>query len=551
MKRTVLLSILIISTLIQIINAQEGLTSCGTPETQPASIPESEKHHCFTVDDIQSNCTKLWLKINIHFFVEDNCEGSIFPGGVQYIPIEEAYKTAEDMINRANIELAENYKQWNQVEWGIMNDKPAQCVPFRYALSGVYIHCNTAGMNTGGTTANLNNFFQPTFGVNTDTEFNAYFVLHPSASGAANDIPGNAFSTSNFSTSVFNHEMGHVLRLRHSWVDDDVDDTPLIHFMYDYNCDGDLNDMFPSPGVGFEIQRRQCFFYFLDDPDRSIDYDGDGTIDFDDYCNIPDTSCARYPCCNWIFINNNIMAYSSYNECCAAYTEGQITRILENLSTDTYCNYIESISADICPPPISNIHILPNESVDDDCAYCFQIGASMHDDYYKLDFYTTSGALQHSTGWRTGPAGRYCISRSVKYATQYNHGFLPGVQYRAVLTTENDCGEEAEESITFLLPQLPAHGCLADPPRDITIKNLYPNPFTENINLEYETTRGGNLNAWLIPDGAGSDILLDTEYVSGSHIATRTYNTQNVPDGTYYLVLDFDGFVIGSIVIKI
>lgn len=32
-----------------------------------------------------------------------------------------------------------------------------------------------ARMNTGGTTANLNNFFQPTFGVNTDITW--YLIL--------------------------------------------------------------------------------------------------------------------------------------------------------------------------------------------------------------------------------------------------------------------------------------------------------------------------------------------------------------------------------------
>lgn len=139
----------------------------------------------------------------------------------------------------------------------------------------------------------------------------------------------------------------------------------------------------------------------------------------------------------------------------------------------------------------------------------------------------------------------------MKYATQYNHGFQTGIQYTAVLTTENDCGEESAESFNFILPQLPSHGCQVSPPRDLEIKSLYPNPFIEIVNLEYKTERSGNLSAWLIPDNYGSDILLDVEYVNGSGTFTKSYSTQNVPRGVYYLVLDLDGTVIGSTVIKI
>ena len=58
----------------------EGLFSCETiqPAT-PASYSPEQLNQCFTVSEVQSNCAKVWIRINFHFFVDDNCEGSIDP----------------------------------------------------------------------------------------------------------------------------------------------------------------------------------------------------------------------------------------------------------------------------------------------------------------------------------------------------------------------------------------------------------------------------------------------------------------------------------------
>lgn len=149
MKRTVTLALAAI--LSMPLSIAQGGINCGTPEVAALEIPQSEMNHCFDVSEVQSSCAKIWLRVNVHFFVPDDCEGSIYPGGHEQIPIEDAYLTAEDLINRCNLELEENYIQWNQIPfWGINEEKPAQCVPFRYALSGVYVHCDTDGMNTSG-----------------------------------------------------------------------------------------------------------------------------------------------------------------------------------------------------------------------------------------------------------------------------------------------------------------------------------------------------------------------------------------------------------------
>ncbi|MCO6493898.1 MAG: hypothetical protein J5I98_36095, partial [Phaeodactylibacter sp.] len=226
------------------ISFYEGIRACGVTEETPSYAPESAPNFCFDVDEIQESCIKVWIRINLHFFLDDNCEGTLDPLGIQNIPGDDAYELAEDIIKRANDALENNRVQWVQIPlWNIQPEdkKEVQCVPLRYVLSGVYVWCNTMAQDTSGSAVD---WFQINFGQNTDTEYNAFFVeWKPTgsvdANGQANGEPGNAFTAENFGIGVFNHEMGHLLSLRHSFLNDGLDDTPQVGFRYDYNCDGD------------------------------------------------------------------------------------------------------------------------------------------------------------------------------------------------------------------------------------------------------------------------------------------------------------------------
>lgn len=126
---------------------------CGMEEPTSPPVPDTQKNHCFEVDLIQETCTKVWVRINVHFFLDDNCGGTLDPLGLEDIPIEDAYKVAEEWVESANEQLGDLYPQWIQIPlWHSMwndpaNVKPAQCNPIRYALSGVYIHCDTNAKN--------------------------------------------------------------------------------------------------------------------------------------------------------------------------------------------------------------------------------------------------------------------------------------------------------------------------------------------------------------------------------------------------------------------
>lgn len=362
-------------------------------EPTTPSDPLMEKNHCFTVDVVQQTCTKVWVRVNIHFFLDDNCEGTLDPlGNVEY-PIEDAYQLAESIIEEANLQLGDDlYQQWVQIPlWGITTVKPKQCVPVRYALSGVYIHCDEAARTHNGYYVD---WFRNNFAVNTDTEFNAFFVESTTGtvSGIADGVPGRSMTAETFSRGLFNHEMGHVLDLHHAqWPSDDCDDTPPVNYQIDYNCDGDTDDDWTSTGgldEGFTFIGLWCHpgaggcNDLVFDP---IDYDGDGIIDYQDPCDpaLIASGCLPEPGCLWDYYSNNIMQSSSgYVHCCGAITENQITRMLNQLSTPDGCEYIEVITDDICLPPMANIHILPTESVEEDCAFCFQIGASVNDPFF-------------------------------------------------------------------------------------------------------------------------------------------------------------------------
>ncbi|MCB9285894.1 MAG: hypothetical protein H6560_01150 [Lewinellaceae bacterium] len=528
----------------------KGIQACGVTEETPSYAPESEPNFCFDAEEIQESCIKVWIRINLHFFLDDNCEGTLDPLGIQNIPGDDAYELAEDIITRANNALEGNYVQWVQdTLWNIQPEdkQDAQCVPLRYVLSGVYVWCSDTAKNTSGFNYD---FFQSNFGQNTNSEYNAYFVNVPgNANGVANGEPGNAFTAENFGVGVFNHEMGHVLSIRHSFFDDGLDDTSEIGFRYDYNCDGDTDDNFPAPGVGSELAWRQCWDILTStDPiyDRSLDYDGDSMTDYPDLCDMPEP-CMPYPCCSWLYVNNNIMSYSRYTECCAAYTAGQITRILENLSTDTYCEYIEEITDD-CPPPMANIHVLSNEGSLDDCSYCLYLTASMHDDYYQVDFFKSSGAFLYSTGLLSGPANRFCISKAVIPPYGYPHGFQPGETYRAVLKVENYCGDGAEEEITFTFEEVDCD--TEDPVGRITITGKYPNPFSSTLQVDFTTEEAGHLEIWLVPAAGGPDVLTHAEYLASPGTYQRPLSTGQISTGTHYLALCLDGETIAETVIK-
>lgn len=527
--------------------AQEdtGLSSCGNTESF-TEFTSSSTNDCFTVNDVQSNCTKIWVKINMHFFVNDDCSGILNPihPEIDTNTIRTAYQKADDLINWFNSKLENNHEQWNQISlWGINTVQPAQCNPIRYALSGVYVHCNSTARNTSGT--NLP-YFKDNFAVNLSSEFNAFFVEWIGTSGGEASYTNKLFSTEDFSSGIFNHEFGHCGSLGHVFDNDACTDTPRIRFQIDFNCDGDIADEFPL-GLGDEDTWRGCFRHITE---RSpMDYDGDDDVDYADACN-PPQNCLPEPCCKWEYQNNNVMAYSGYTGSDGAFTACQINRMLNTLSGSNYCSYIEQIGGN-CPPPMANIHVFPDESVSEDCSYCFQLMASMNEDKYKVEILTMNDNLIYNHGWTPDDARIFCISRNPKFSSAYMYGLQANTDYKLRLSLISPCETEAVEEYIFRLPALPSGGCLVETAPQYELTGYYPNPFESSLTVEYDTEVAGKMDIFLFPAGSGNEILLSSEYVSQPGSYQEVLNTSAVPTGTYFLALSLDGVIISKTTLKI
>jgi len=144
-----------------VFNTTMGQATCGfVPDTTQSGYPENPAD-CFsplTGADIFEDCTPIYINVNAHVFVDNDCASD-----VQHLPQTtqlEAYGWVENFIEQCNITLANNPDQWH------LNAPPA-CLPIRYVLNGVYMHCKTASswLNIG-----------TGYHVNSGSEVNVYFT---------------------------------------------------------------------------------------------------------------------------------------------------------------------------------------------------------------------------------------------------------------------------------------------------------------------------------------------------------------------------------------
>lgn len=548
------------------------------PDNEVIDTSESLLHHCFDVDYIYDNCVEIWININVHFFLDDVENGTIHPDPNIDLDQSEAFRVAEAMINDANDQFINDdvlkngdigRKQWNQAPWGITTATENPCMPFRYLLSGVYIHHsddNTIAnlKNTGVLGPQEINQLNNTYGVNTDAEFNMYFIkVRGGASGQANGIPGNTMIMEIIDDrGLFNHEMGHAFGLFHSHIPDRVGDTPEINYSeYDFNCDGDTDDNFPG-GVGPErtsFNHRQCWVAGGDFEGTIIDYRGDGVDIITEPCNRDITICEQHPCCDWKFGNNNIMSTTSYSKCCGVFTEGQVKRILHQFNNDSnnLCDKVESVGSQ-CPPPSAVIGLLPRYAESEGtCTYCINLEASMNEAYYEIIVTditpgATNGTIVTNTGWLQGEVRNFCISRNKFY--DWMEGYEPDHTYEIQLSVENVCGDEVSSDFTFILP---SEGCDyggVDPidPTDILVIDINPSvKSTGLINIDYELFEAGTVTVYVshIYNGLYATPIEST-MVKPAGQYSNTVDISQWHNGLHFIIVQYENMIITDQFIK-
>jgi hypothetical protein len=384
---------------------------CATPHSPGGQVTPPSSNPCFDVQDVFNNCTKIYIGVNLHFFVPNSCIGNV----QQLTPSQQvqAFTEAEAFINAANNDLANTPQQWPQC--GI---SPQVCVPIRYVLKGVYMHCQSGVSLWNYTT------LQADYSVNASTEINVYVANLPGEpSGIANDVGGTYGGVENLSGGNYNHEIGHMLNLNHVELGDFCSDTDPNNF---YHTWGNMSGI-------------TC--WDLTSSTQDIDND-----------NIPDCQeTPAYPCCTWDNINNNLMTGASKFQ--EALTVQQVKNIMLPNLANQKCAFIEQIGG-TNPPPSAFINQTPEDKVFiDPCGGCLVLRASVNEVRHMLTVYegtSFNAPIVYSTPWLNEPAKDVCYSTDSYRLADIM--LTAGLTYRAVLDVEAQNLTQDTYVYTFVAP---------------------------------------------------------------------------------------------------
>lgn len=415
--------------------AAQADSFCATEETGPQPPPPPPQTDCFNVDSIITDCTPVYVKANFHFFLNDDCGGSLDPNpgntgefwlsdwAYEWPGSAEGYGHAERVIREMN-DLMEN----NQVQ-AHSGATEAPCVPLRFVLGDVLFHCVNDD-RVFGTNFDFTHYNEE-YGSNAPPGMNIYYVWRTDGASGEGNTYGLGLQIASLWSNLTLHEFGHNFTLDHTFVfngNDGCSDTPNESFpgWWDRDCDG-LSD--------YNEQNWPCWETLPATDPWCTGKLCNGTIQYS-------------PCCDEANIYNNFMGYNGSQN---AITACQIRRMLTALGKNFPCDIIAQVGGE-CPPPSPVLGVLPLDLVTEDCSFCLQGNASMNDEDYKLQIFelpvNSTPILFHSTGWEEGPAGKFCFSGA--------HGFLYGMKsntnYQAVLTVKNACDVEKSVTIEFETP---------------------------------------------------------------------------------------------------
>jgi len=440
------------------------------------------------------NCEIFYIKTNVHFFLDDNCEGDLayIPGATINLSPENAFNLAEQMINDANhfydeVNEREN-AQWNQDFHGLpITDH--QCIPVRYVLCGVQVHCDTDAQDIPNLSDNR---ITPYF-TNEDSEINVFVtnLSFQEVSGFAR-LGRNLIAVETIGPGLFNHEAGHAFNLRHTQriAGDGCDDTWGLQWMWDWNGDGN------SDATG-----TACW-------SNSPTFQGQDACDTDIFN-------EEHPCCFWGNQSNNVMTASSSwgpNYQYAAMTTCQMGRILDNIN-QRKCDFLVEGNG-TCPPIKAVIGTLPNTENNQttDCPACFYLTASDNEDQYEVEILNEFGNVLIYTGIIEGTAGKYCINPRIQTSTKkpvWPNGLAAGQTYTIKLTVHNDCNDSHAQLLSFTLPK-PCHPTTISQPGGpggstaIASITISPNPSTSFIQASIDAKETGILRIYGVHNDSNS-----------------------------------------------
>jgi len=473
---------------------------------------------CFEVEGVY----ELYLKVNVHFFVDDECEGDLAaaPYVTSDLDQKKAWIIARQMIDDANnhfITMGENPQslnhQWHTQEHNV-DDSPAHPIPLRYILKDVYVHCDADAHSTPVSASKFSSHL-----VDEDEILNIFVSSITTANGFAfSSVP--LIVVEDFSSGLFNHEVGHILGLPHTH-----GNPTFCNDTWRYNWVWEPCGYASSSG-------NRCWH-------------SDNIFENQNACDV-NIFCEAHPCCEWIAQNNNIMTYSAWagNPVYSALTQCQLGKSMEKLST-ALCDYVEAVNPSC--PPVSAITspILENGS----CNFCIDLRASMGGTAYKLDFYKLPSQNLASTGWIQGSPGKYCWN-TVQHkpgSGAWLNGLQPESEYKMVLSVRNACDEVATYEREIGTPE----DCFTSVDDAVVQVNVIPNPIATNLQIDYEIFNTADVLIYVLNPitGVYANGFID-EGTKNSGIHTVYFTTSTWATGHQYLIFYVNGHVSSIILIK-
>ena len=420
------------------------------------------------------------------------------------------YQRAEDIVAKANEELAQNQKQWRETP-GVSYPATAPPNPLRYVLTGVYFHANDVAFDSAFSTAAIHGAYD----VGGDEVLDVYCINNKYEKWNGQGLGGSSTHkyvflndyfiylrpncrewSKQFSGSSLNHEIGHSLSLSHTWDQTDgCDDTPY----------GYVYDQVTSSGGCLQNQFANCWKY---DP------------------GVP--GCPKKPCDEWPKVSNNIMDYNQYYY--HAYTQCQLVRIHNDLISNgnTYihsCNGCAPSNAffDIRDP----VKVCPEQSTPN----VWLEGQACHNENrYLIEICAVNDAAPDdcvsgywNSGWQSGTVGR------INLATLYN--FSPNRTYRISLEVDNTDCPGSHKYVRLLHTE----SCDVPVPPCCIGLSVAPNPFSSELTIYWEAPEEATLSFSLVHLFTNQITPLRGASPTPVGPQQQTWSTNALPSGNYVL----------------
>lgn len=518
------------------VQAQDiGCSSSDLPPAPTRILNRSVHEFCdLTADFLINNCQEIFVNVNVHYFVDDACEGKTGARRVSdRLEQPDVYQRADDYIRTTNEYLAEisENNQWNQLAQFNAIPTDTQCVLLRLVLDEVHIHCETDNLTFRNGSDDFSYMSDPIY----DSGINIFIanVAGGSVNGFAT-FGGTWTVVEDFSAQLNSHEIGHCLELRHtsdktsSGISyDNCVDTP--EFFWEYDQDGDGN---------FESCGSQCF------DDDNFDSSGN------DLC-VADGNIVinTHPCCEDNLQDNNVMSYAlaAIDLQRAAFTPCQMEIMIDDL-LDTKCDLIEDINP-ACPPPSAFIGELPVVDYATDCNYTFYFQASTNESSHRITYQAQQPngnfAIVSQSAWDTGTATQVRVAIGTNLNDKFaERVLLSNTTYQIVLETADNCGNVDQHVVEFTtgdcdLREDDGGGLIVITDEDM---DVYPNPTVGGVRLSYTTQKPANIEIYISSisnDGNYAPPVLQTQESGqkGAGYYTADFSSQKLANGLNYIII--------------